>query len=327
MPALGTPPALVHFDEEMGQISTHPDRRVVLLLGAPGAGKGTQARFLGEILGVPHVASGDLLREHRRRGTDLGRAAQTYMDRGDLVPDDLVVDMVTQRLSRPDGERGALLDGFPRTLAQALALDRRLAARGDAIRAALYLEVPRRLLVERLAGRWICGTCQTTYHEQFSSPRLAGVCDACEGELTQRPDDRREVVENRVEVYLRETMPTIEHYTEQSVVHRIDGTGSIEAVRARLCFALGGAVHGRRRDRVHLFIEHQAPPGPSAGRWLGRTLCGKLVPNHPDGALESVDAFEQKACRECRRELRAHRAPTPASALVDDPAAAEAAAS
>ena len=249
------------------------------------------------------------------------------MDRGDLVPDDLVVDMVMQRLSRPDAERGALLDGFPRTPPQGLALDQRLAARGDSIRAALYLEVPRRLLVERLAGRWICGTCQTTYHEKFSPPRVPGVCDACEGELTQRPDDRREVVENRVEVYLRETMPTIEHYAAQGIVHRVDGTGSIEAVRARLCFALGGAIHGRRRDRVHLFIEHQAPPGPSVGRWLGRTLCGKLVPNNPDGARETVDAFEQKSCRECRRELHAHRAPIPASPLVDGAASAEAAAS
>jgi adenylate kinase len=275
------------------------------------------------------VASGELLREHRQRGTELGRAAQAYMDRGDLVPDDLVVDMVTQRLSRSDAERGAVLDGFPRTPPQAAALDRRLQVGGDAVSAALYLDVPKRLLVERLAGRWICGTCQTTYHERFSPPQVPGVCDVCGGELTQRPDDRREVVQNRVEVYLRETTPTIEHYAGREVVQRVDGTGSIETVRARLCFALGGAIRGLRRDRVHLFIEHHAPPGPSAGRWLGRTLCGKLVPRNPNGARESVEAFEHKACRECRRELRARRAPPPSTPLVDAPVdvAAEAGAS
>src|SRR6185312_3702649 len=128
---------------------------VVLLLGAPGAGKGTQARYLADILGVPHVASGDLLREHRQRGTDLGHAAQAFMDRGDLVPDDLVVDMIMHRLDAPDAARGALLDGFPRTLAQAAALESRLAERGGRVRNAIYIDVPKKVLVERLAGRWM----------------------------------------------------------------------------------------------------------------------------------------------------------------------------
>ncbi|MBV9134651.1 MAG: nucleoside monophosphate kinase, partial [Chloroflexi bacterium] len=157
LPGEGNPAtmALQHHDE------------VVLLLGAPGAGKGTQARFLAEALGVPHVASGDLLRVHRQKGTLLGRAAQEYMDRGDLVPDALVVDMIAHRLDEPDAMRGALLDGFPRTLPQAKALEQRLKQRGGRIRRAVYVEVPTEVLVERLAGRWLCRTCQATFHESF----------------------------------------------------------------------------------------------------------------------------------------------------------------
>ena len=158
-------------------------RQVVLLLGAPGAGKGTQARFVGDTLGIPHVASGDLLREHRRRGTELGKAAQAYMDRGDLVPDQLVIDMVMDRLTRPDARRGALLDGFPRTRSQAEALDRTLEQNSGTVRAVLYLDVPKDTLVARLAGRWICGNCQNTYHERFSPPQVEGICDECGGTL------------------------------------------------------------------------------------------------------------------------------------------------
>src|SRR5438105_8270843 len=137
--------------------------QVLLLLGAPGAGKGTQARFLAETLGVPHVASGDLLRVHRQQGTELGRAAQAYMDRGDLVPDALVVDMIVHRLNEPDAAVGALLDGFPRTLAQAEALESRLLQRSGRIRVAVYIDVPAEVLVERLAGRWLGRVCQATF--------------------------------------------------------------------------------------------------------------------------------------------------------------------
>src|SRR5437762_2829813 len=150
---------------------------VVLLLGAPGAGKGTQARFLSESLGVPHVASGDLLREHRQRGTRLGQQAKAYMDRGDLVPDALVVDMIVDRLDRPDAKAGALLDGFPRTLPQVEALEARLNERGGRIRVAVYVDVPEDVLVERLAGRWMCRACQATFHEVFNPPASTGVCD------------------------------------------------------------------------------------------------------------------------------------------------------
>jgi adenylate kinase len=212
---------------------------VVLLLGAPGAGKGTQARLLAAELGVPHVSSGDLLREHRRLGTPLGQAAQAYMDRGDLVPDELVLDMIAERMDQPDVRAGALLDGFPRTLAQANALDARLAARGGAVRAAIYVDVPTTVLVDRLAGRWLCRACDTSYHERFNPSPAGDRCANCGGELYQRPDDRREVVGNRVAVYLRDTLPVVEHYQARGVLRRVDGDRPIAEVQRALLAAVG----------------------------------------------------------------------------------------
>jgi adenylate kinase len=211
---------------------------VVLLLGAPGAGKGTQARFLAETLGVPHVASGELLREHRAQGTALGRAAREYMDRGDLVPDAVVVDMIADRLNQTDATHGALLDGFPRTLPQARALESRLAERDGRVLMAIYVDVPTDVLVERLGGRWMCRVCQTAYHQVFNPPTVAGVCSACGGELYQRPDDKREVVSNRVTVYMRDTLPVIEHYGFEGVLRRVDGNQSIEEVKDALLGAI-----------------------------------------------------------------------------------------
>lgn len=220
-------------------MALHHHHEVVLLLGAPGAGKGTQARFLAEMLGVPHVASGDLLREHRQRGTRLGLTAQEYMDRGDLVPDALVVDMIVDRLNRPDASRGALLDGFPRTVAQAEALDQRLCSQNAKIRRAIYVDVPTDVLVERLAGRWLCKLCQSSYHELFNPPSQVGVCDRCDGELYQRSDDKREVVANRVAVYLRDTMPVVKRYERQGLLQVVNGNQSIDAVKAALMHAIG----------------------------------------------------------------------------------------
>jgi adenylate kinase len=217
----------------------HQHEEVVLLLGAPGAGKGTQARFLAETLGVPHVASGDLLRENRQRATELGRQAQEYMDRGDLVPDGLVVDMIVDRLDQQDARGGALLDGFPRTTAQAEALEARLAKRSGVIRVAIYVDVPTDVLVERLAGRWICRDCQATFHELFSPPAVTGTCDRCTGELYQRSDDKREVVANRVSVYLRDTLPLVERYERKGILKRIDGNQPIETVKLALRQAVG----------------------------------------------------------------------------------------
>jgi adenylate kinase len=305
------------LDDERGSDKMQRQRAIVLLLGAPGAGKGTQARFISELLGIPHVASGDLLREHRRTGTALGRAAQEYMDRGDLVPDALVIDMIAERLEREDARRGALLDGFPRTVTQAQALEARLADRGDAVGAALYLDVPRAALVDRLAGRWMCGTCQATYHEQFNPPAIENTCNVCEAPLYQRPDDRREVVENRVEVYLRETLPVVEHYQAQGLSHTIDGDRPIDAVRTRLCHALGGTVHGQRRPRWHLFVRHAdvgegGAPSPS----LGRTLCGKFVGQPRVRDFGAVDDFEANPCRHCWHALHARQ---PLPLYVADP--------
>ena len=217
----------------------HHHDDVVLLLGAPGAGKGTQARFLAAMLGAPHVASGDLLREHRRIGTVLGHAAKEYMDRGDLVPDALVVDMILDRLNEPDAVRGALLDGFPRTIAQADALERRLARRGGRVRMAIYIDVPTDELIERLAGRWLCRACQASYHAVFNPPRRACVCDVCDGELYQRADDRREVVAQRIAVYLSDTLPVVNRYARKHMLQRIDGNRPIATVRAALAAAIG----------------------------------------------------------------------------------------
>ncbi len=222
----------------------HGHYDVVLLLGAPGAGKGTQARYLAESLGVPHIASGDLLREHRAHGTALGRAAQGYMDRGDLVPDDLVVDMVVQRLDDPDAARGVLLDGFPRTLPQAEALSFRLAAHGGAVRAALYLDVPTHALIDRLAGRWMCRDCQASYHELFNPSPSGAACGVCGGELYQRPDDTRAVVGNRVSVYLQQTVPVVEYYARGGLLHRVNGDRSIDEVREELLRAAGYPAAG-----------------------------------------------------------------------------------
>jgi adenylate kinase len=234
------------------------------------------------------------------------------MDQGELVPDEMVVQMVIERLTRPDAVRGALLDGFPRTVAQAQALDQRLTARGTAVRAAIYLQVPKETLIARLGGRWICSQCQATYHERFSPPTLAGICNECGGALTQRPDDRREVVENRVEVYLRETLPVIEHYEHQGVVRTVDGDRSIEKVRTSLCVALGGVARGRRHNRWHLFVRSEVPANPVSisDRRHGRTLCGKLLVRLGATEMGSAEIFASSPCRECGRRLRPHQAPT-----------------
>jgi adenylate kinase len=216
----------------MATMTLRQHDEVVLLLGAPGAGKGTQARFLAEMLGVPHVASGDLLRQHRQRGTGLGRTAQQYMDRGDLVPDALVVDMIAERLGEPDAARGALLDGFPRTVAQAEALEQCLEQRGGAVRMAVYVEVPTEVLIDRLSGRWLCVGCQASYHETYNPPAVAAKCDTCGCDLHQREDDTREVVTNRVAVYLRDTLPVVERYAEQGNLVRVDGNQAIDDVWA-----------------------------------------------------------------------------------------------
>jgi adenylate kinase len=227
-----------------GLITSHqPEHALdVILLGPVGAGKGTQARRINQHYGIPHIASGDLLRGHRQRGTALGREASAYMDRGALVPDDLVISMIIERMQQPDAHHGVLLDGFPRTLAQAQALDRELTEEGRELKIALYLKVPFETLVERAAGRWTCRTCQATYNYQVNAPRVAGVCDLDGGELYQREDDRTEVVTARIRVYLEDTVPVVEYYRDRGILREIDGTASIDNVADAIERQLGALV-------------------------------------------------------------------------------------
>lgn len=206
----------------------------LVLLGPVGAGKGTQARRIAERYHVPHVASGDLLRSHRARNTELGQTAAQYMDRGALVPDDLVISMIIDRMQQPDAHHGVLLDGFPRTVTQAKALDRELEDEGRCLQRALYLEVPFATLVERAAGRWTCRNCGATYNYRVNPPRKAGVCDACGGELYQREDDRADVVSERIMVYLRDTVPVLDYYRNRGILREIDGTRDIEGVASEI---------------------------------------------------------------------------------------------
>ncbi|MBV9322611.1 MAG: adenylate kinase [Chloroflexi bacterium] len=214
----------------------------LVLLGPAGAGKGTQSRRIADKYHVPHVASGDLLRMHRDRKTELGLSAMRYMDRGALVPDDLVISMIVDRMRQPDANHGILLDGFPRTVAQATALDGELEAEGRELKLALYLEVPFDVLVQRAAGRWTCRTCQTTYNYDVNPPRRPGICDVDAGELYQREDDRPEVVSERIRVYLEDTVPVVDYYRERGILREVDGTQDIETVAAEIERQLEAAV-------------------------------------------------------------------------------------
>jgi len=206
----------------------------LVLLGPPGSGKGTQAERLEEQLGLPHVGSGDLFRENIRNETELGLLAKGYMDRGQLVPDDVTIAMVRERLRQPDCDDGVILDGFPRTLAQAEALDKILASRPRTLAGVLYINVPDEELVRRLSGRWICGQCQTPHHVVFSPPAKEGICDECGGKLYQRDDDRPETVRARLRVYHKQTAPLIDYYCRVSLLVEIDGAGDIETVSTAL---------------------------------------------------------------------------------------------
>jgi adenylate kinase len=206
----------------------------VVLLGPPASGKGTQAAQLREALNLPHVASGDLFREHLKSQTELGQKAKAYMDRGELVPDDITIAMVMDRLSRPDCANGALLDGFPRTIAQAEALDQALVAQGHKISLVPNIAVPDEVLVERVSGRRICRVCGESYHVLFNPPKQPGVCDKDGGELYQRDDDQPETVRQRLKVYWEQTSPLIDYYRNKGVLVEINGDQPIDAVQADL---------------------------------------------------------------------------------------------
>ena len=211
------------------------DRALFLvLLGGPGAGKGTQAERLSVALEIPQVSTGDLFRENLKNETDLGLLAKGYMERGELVPDEVTVAMVRERLSRPDAERGAILDGFPRTIAQAEALADLLADLGSELAVVPYIKVPEDVLLARLAGRWTCRGCGAMYHQLFSPPQQEAVCDRCGGELYQRPDDTPDTQKHRIAVYFEQTAPLIDYYREKGLLVEIDGRPGIEEIQVEL---------------------------------------------------------------------------------------------
>jgi adenylate kinase len=214
----------------------------VVLLGGPGAGKGTQAKNLVRELGIPQISTGDLFRENLKNETELGKLARTYMDRGELVPDEVTVEMVRERFSRPDCAHGALLDGFPRTIPQAEGLDALLAEKNKQLLAVPYIKVSPEVLLQRLAGRWTCRQCGAMYHAVFSPSETSGLCDKCGGELYQRADDAPETQQRRIDIYFEQTAPLINWYQEKSLLVEIDGEGSIESVGVDLLAAIKAAV-------------------------------------------------------------------------------------
>ncbi len=202
----------------------------IVLLGAPGAGKGTQAAVIADNMGLAHVASGDLFRQAQESGSELGTLVRSYMEKGELVPDVVTIQVIRERLSAPDCAQGFVLDGFPRTLGQARALDGALEEKGKAIDVVLYVKVSTEELVKRLSGRRICRNCQTPYHTVNSPPRVADRCDRCGGELYQRPDDSEEAVRIRLRVYSAETAPLIGYYAGQGKLTEINGEQGVEVV-------------------------------------------------------------------------------------------------
>jgi adenylate kinase len=215
----------------------------LVFMGAPGSGKGTQARLLVDAGGYVQLATGDLFRDHLRNATELGRLAQSYMSRGEYVPDDVTVRMVRQRIGELDARTRVVFDGFPRTVAQAEALDGLLGERGRRLGAVLLFEVSRERLLERLGGRATCGNCQQMYSLAIRPPKKPGVCDRCGGPVvtTARDDDSPEVVRRRLEVYEEQTKPVVEHYERCGVLRRLQGEGSIEDISARVRAAIAEA--------------------------------------------------------------------------------------
>jgi len=214
--------------------------RFIVLLGPPGAGKGTQAEAISAKLQLPHISSGDLFREHLKNQTELGKLAAGFINKGELVPDDVTIAMVRERLSCPDCHDGALLDGFPRTPAQAEALATLLSEIDGQVKNVPYICVPEDVLIERLAGRWTCRAAGHVFHEKYNPPKLQGICDFDGSELYQREDDQAETVKRRIHVYLEQTQPLIEYYRRHGVLSEVDGKKPIEQVTNDLLLALQG---------------------------------------------------------------------------------------
>jgi adenylate kinase len=214
----------------------------VVLLGPPGAGKGTQAKLLQEKFAACQISTGDILRKAVTEKTPLGQEAAQYIDRGALVPDDVIVKLVAERLKEKDCEKGFILDGFPRTIPQAESLDTILKEMGLSLNRVLSVQVPRAVVIERLAGRRNCKNCGALSHMVFNPPKKAGVCDRCGGELYQRQDDEEETVANRLKVYEKQTAPLVNYYRERNLLREIDGVGAVDEIRSRVLSALGDVV-------------------------------------------------------------------------------------
>lgn len=211
----------------------------IIMLGAPGAGKGTQAKMIAEKYGVPHVSTGDIFRANIKNGTELGKEAKQYMDQGLLVPDELTVRILLDRVAQDDCKNGYVLDGFPRTIPQAEVLDSELSKLGDHIDYAIDVDVPDENIIKRMSGRRACLTCGATYHIEHVPPKTEGVCDKCGSELVLRDDDKPETVKNRLNVYHEQTQPLIDFYTEKGVLKTVDGTLAMEEVFAAITAILG----------------------------------------------------------------------------------------
>jgi len=225
-------------DPGRGPAASSTERRILLLVGSVGAGKGTQAAALSRELGLVHLASGNLFRQALRDGTSLGERARAYMERGDLVPDEITIEMFMEELSRPSAVGGAILDGFPRTVAQAQALDDTLARRGEQIERVISIEVPVEELVARVAGRRVCPVCGTPYHLASDPPRVPGRCDLDGAELQQRDDDRPAVVRARLAKQVMPMLEVLEHYDRAGIVTRVDGTVPIPALTREILAGL-----------------------------------------------------------------------------------------
>jgi adenylate kinase len=214
----------------------------IIILGAPGAGKGTQADILSQEMDLPHIASGDLFRQASEKKTEVGILAKNYMDKGELVPDEITIKMILERINQADCASGCLFDGFPRTLHQARVLDKDLKEQGKNIDKAVYIEVPNEELVRRLSGRWLCRTCQVPYHIINSPPKTPGKCDKCGGELYQRSDDREETVRDRLDIFFAQTVPMLDYYKKQDKLIRVNGNLGMQAVAKEIISALKADV-------------------------------------------------------------------------------------
>ena len=211
----------------------------IIMLGAPGAGKGTQAKKIAAKYAIPHISTGDIFRANIKNNTELGQKAKTYMDKGELVPDELVVDLIMDRFKEADCANGYVLDGFPRTIPQAEALDKALSANGESVDYAVNVEVPDENIINRMSGRRACVGCGATYHIQFNPTKVEGICDACGEKLILRDDDKPETVKNRLSVYHEQTQPLIEYYSGKGVLKEVDGTQPMDDVFAAIVKILG----------------------------------------------------------------------------------------